>query len=171
MIIAHFSKRISLTYALGFLGACALMYTVTLYHPPATTLTDYLNSKGLFRYEFAVIAWICGALLIVRQLTILRQIIAHKSNAVWTAHGNLYYLNIYLDITYRAVPIAEIVEFQVRSGFAPSAGISVRLRSGQERVISTWLLLEPVDLVISRLWATQCVQTTGSDVAPPFDFG
>jgi hypothetical protein len=129
------------------------MYAVTLYHPPGITLRSYINSKGLFRYEFAIIAWVCGALLIVRQLTILNQIILHRAAAVWIARDRLFYLNIYWDIIYRSIPLSDVAKFEVKSDFAAHGGIVVRLRNGQERVISTWLLSEPVDAVIARLRA------------------
>ena len=158
MVIAHFSKRSSLTYALSFLAACALMYGITLYHPRGVTLIEYMNSKGLFRYEFAFVAWTCGILLVVRQFTILKQIIIHRSSAIWTSRDRLFYLNIYWDIVYRSVRLPDIVDFQIRSGFAARAGIVVRLRSGQERVISTWLLLEPLDMVMSRLMSLKCAE-------------
>ena len=158
MVIAHFSNRSSLTYALSFLEACALMYGITLYHPKGVPLMEYMNSKGLFRYEFAFIAWACGILLVVRQFTILKQIIIHRSSAIWTTQNRLFYLNIYWDIVYRSVRLPDIVDFQIRSGFTARAGIVVRLRSGQERVISTWLLLEPVDVVMSRLMSLQCAE-------------
>ena len=158
MVIAHFSKRSSLTYALSFLGACTLMYGITLYHPKCVTLMEYMNSKGLFRYEFVFVAWTCGILLVVRQFTILKQIIVHRSSAIWTTRNRLFYLNIYWDIVYRSVNLPDIVDFQTRSEFAARAGIVVRLRSGQERFISTRLLLEPVDVVMSRLMSLQCAE-------------
>lgn len=158
MAIAHFSKRSSLTYALGFLAACAIMYGITLYHPQGTTWMEYMKSKGLYRYEFALVAWVCGALLVVRQFTILKQIIVHRSNAIWTAKNKLFYLNIYFDIVYRSVSLSDIADFKIRSAFAARGGIVVRLRNGQERVISTWLLLEPADVVLSRLMSLQCAE-------------
>jgi hypothetical protein len=127
------------------------MYGATLYHPAGMTLTEYMNSKGMFRYVCAIIARACGALLIIRQITILKQIIMHRSSALWTAHDTLFYLNIYWDVIYRSVPLSEIVDFKIQSGFAARAGIVMRLRSGQQRVISTWLLSEPADVVMSRL--------------------
>ena len=151
MVIAHFSQRISLAYALGFLAACAIMCGITLYHPQGLTWMEYMKSKGIYRYEFAFGAWVCGVLLVVRQFTILKQIMVRRSNAIWTARNKLFYLNIYWDIVYRSVPLSDIVDFRIGNGSAARAGIVVRLRNGREKVISTWLLLEPTDVVLSRL--------------------
>ena len=158
MVIAYFSNRSALTYVLSFLAASALMFGITLYHPKGVTLMEYMNSKGLFHYEFAFIAWTCGILLVIRQFTILKQIIIHRSSAIWTTRNRLFYLNLYWDIVYRSVSLPDIVDFQIRSGFAAHAGIVIRLRGGQERVISTWLLLEPVDVVMARLMSLQCAE-------------
>ena len=155
MVIAHFSKRNSLTYALGFLVACAVMYSVTLYHPQGTTWLDYTKSKGLYRYEFALVARICGALLVIRQLTILKQIIVHGSSAIWTANDRLFYLNIYSGVVYRSVRLSDVSDFKIKTGFAAAAGIVICLRSGREKVISTLLLLEPADVVLSHLRSLQ----------------
>jgi len=155
MVIAHFSKRKSLIYTLSFLVACVLMYVATLYHPPGVSVSEYLHSKGLFRYEFAVAAWVCGALLIVRQIIILNQVIAHGSSAIWAAHDRLYYLNIFSGIFYRSVLLSDILEFELRTDIAARGGVVIRLRNGQERMISTWLLLEPTDAVMARLRAAQ----------------
>lgn len=156
MAIAFFSKRRALIYALGFLAACALMYGVTLYHPQGVTWIEYTNSKGAYRYQFAFAAWIAGALLIVRTITILKQIILHRSSAAWTSGDRLFYLNIYWDIVYRSVALSDIIDYRIKTGLAASAGIVVRLRGGQEIVMSTWLLSEPTEVVMSRLVSLRC---------------
>ena len=154
MVIAHFARGRSIAYVIGWFIACALLYSVTLYHPAGIPLKEYLDSKGLFRYDFAVIAWILGALLIVRQLTILNQLILRKSEAVWATRGKIFYLNAYWNILYRAVPCSDIEGFDVTTkGDFGSRGIVIRLRSGRERVVTTWLLSESTDMILSRLRA------------------
>ncbi|HTT83988.1 MAG TPA: hypothetical protein VMF67_10945 [Rhizomicrobium sp.] len=98
---------------------------------------EYMRLKGQYRYEYAFVAWICGALLVVRQISILKQIILHRTNAIWVSHDRLFYLNIYWDVVYRSVPLSDIVGFKIKSGFAALAGIVAHLRDGNERVIST----------------------------------
>lgn len=162
MVIAHFAKQKSLPYALLFLIACALLYAATLYHPSGVSLHGFFASRALHSYEFAVVGWICGALLIVRQLTILNQVVLHRSNALWISGERLFYLNIYSNVVYKSIPLSDIAGFDIRKGFAARAGIVVRLCSGRERVISTWLIAESADEVIARLKfatrRTRCVQ-------------
>lgn len=154
-VIAHFSRAKAFAYVIGWLIACALLYGLTLYHPVGVSLNGYLNSKGLFRYEFAVIAWVLGTLLIARQLTILNQLILRKSVAVWASRGNIYYLNVYWDIFYRTVRCSDVEDFDVATnGSFGSGGIVIRLRAGQEKVVTTWLLSEPTDMILSRLRAS-----------------
>lgn len=154
MVIAYFARGRALAYATGWLIACAVLYGVTLYHPSGVSLKEYLDSKGMFRYDFAVVAWILGVVLIVRQLTILNQIIFRKSEAVWAARGKIFYLNVYWNIFYRAVPCSDIEGFDVTTkGDFRSRGIVIRLRSGREKVVTTWLLSESPDVILRRLRA------------------
>jgi hypothetical protein len=151
MIIAHFSNRRSLAYVLVCLATCIIMYSITIYHPSGTTLREYLESKGIFRYQLAVFTWIGAGLLIVRLLTILRQIILRKSIALWTIDGRLVFLNIYWNIVYSSVALSDIVRFRLQEGIAARAGIVVCLRNGRERLISTWLLSEQAGAVLEQL--------------------
>jgi len=116
---------------------------------------QYMISKGLFRYELAIVCWICSAVLVLRQITILKQLILHKSNAVWTANRRLFYLNIYSGVLYRSVALSDIVDFKLKEGLAARAGIAVRLRDGRQVVVSTWLLDEPADIIIRRMMSSQ----------------
>lgn len=154
MVIACYAKGRTAVYLIGLLILCVLLYSTALLPPEGVSLKEYLDSKGLFRFKFLVVGWICTVPLLVRVFVIAYQLVFRHSQAVWLAQGKVFYLNIYWNFLYSAVAVSDIEDFAMKMRGGPAArGIVLRLRSGQERVVSTWLLSEAPDVILSRLRA------------------
>jgi len=152
VVIAYFSRAKALTYTLGIIVACSVLYGITLYHPANVTLTEYLNSKGLFRFYSALIFWILAVVVIFRQLVILNQIVFHGSEAIWTSERRLYYTNFGRDILYHSIRCGDVDSIYRNTSDGPMfRGIVLRLRSGAEIKIPCALFRESEETILANL--------------------
>ena len=153
IVIAHFSKTRAYTYALCGLTVLGLLIILVLNHPAGTTLRSYLDSKGLFRYQYAQIALVSCSYLIVKILIILYQLLFREQWAIWVVDSKLRYIN-FCEIAFSSsVKIDDIESVTLGTSaflFAPTA-IVFRGHSGDERKVPAWFLSEPVAVILKRL--------------------
>ena len=164
-VLAKMSLPLGMFYSIMWLLACGAILTASLYHPDDLSLEDYLENKGLFRYEIAITCWFACALVALRQIVILKQLLFSGQRVIWADGKKIYYLNLFSSILVSSVQREEIVAvFAGNREFFDRRGVILSLRDQSEVFISTWVMIDSAEMIAGRIRELLSIPTQWSEM-------